>query len=143
LKPALGSLAFGIAVLFASLAAGSWLDLREPWHVSILPGICAVFAFWQWRRWKNRAQESRRETKILREALSSLAYETANAVNAAKANLQGFRREGSAPAALEHLDEVGRSLDRVSTALEIARGPSAWYEKKHSQRKAQTEQGSH
>ena len=143
MKPALGSLAFGAVVLGASMAASWWLDLQEPWRVSILPVICAVSTFWQWGRWKRRERESRREATILREALSSLDFETANAVNAAKANLQGFRREGSAPAASEHLDEVERSLDRVSTALEIARDPSAWYEKKHSQRKAQTAQGSH
>jgi len=131
LRLAILSLVFGTVVLGASIAAGRWLDLREPWRLSILPVICAVFTFWQWRRWRNCAQESRREAKILTEALSSLGYETANAVNAAKANLEGFRREGPAPAASEHLDEVGRSLDRVSTVLEIARDPSAWYEKKH------------
>jgi hypothetical protein len=52
----------------------------------------AVVAFWRRQVWKFRARDWRFKAKVREDTLNSLAHETANGMNAIRANLAGKRR---------------------------------------------------
>ena len=54
--------------------------------------------------------------------MSSLAHETANGLNAVRANLAGFEEADSLPAAAQHLKQVERALERIEAAVQKAVG---------------------
>jgi signal transduction histidine kinase len=65
-------------------------------------------------------RDGRFKEKVQEDALSSLAHETANGLNAIRANLMGFNEANSLPSAAEHLKQVERALARIEAALEKA-----------------------
>ena len=111
---------------------GSWVAIytlkSPPWMQAfvtpLLLVIIAVFAFWRRQVWKFRARDWRFQEKVKQDALNSLAHETANGVNAIRANLAGFEEADSLPAAADHLKQVEQSLKRLDAALEKALGQS-------------------
>jgi signal transduction histidine kinase len=96
----------------------------EPWFrafVAPLPLVLiATLTFWRRQVWKVRARDWRFKEKVQRDALNSLAHETANGVNAIRANLAGFEEAESLPSAADHLKQVERSIERIDTALQKA-----------------------
>ncbi len=104
---------FGAAVFAAGAASGAlaW------WLAPAIPSVCAAAALARARHWKLRgAKNAARE----REALRSMAFEAANACNAIRLNLIGFREVNAAAASPEHLDEIARGADRMAAAIEKA-----------------------
>ena len=67
-------------------------------------------------------RDGRFKEKVQEDALSSLAHETANGLNAVRANLAGLEEADSLPAAAQHLKQVERSLERIEAAVEKAVG---------------------
>ncbi|MGD1154221.1 MAG: hypothetical protein ABSA41_00145 [Terriglobia bacterium] len=94
----------------------------EPWVrafvAPLVPVLIAGVAFWRRQAWKFRSQEWKFKEQARQNALNSLAHETANGVNAIRANLTGFREVNPQPAAAEHLDQIDRALARIDAALE-------------------------
>lgn len=84
--------------------------------------LIATLAFWRGQVWKFRAGDWRFKEKTQQEALNSFAHETANGVNAIRANLAGFEEADSLPAAAGHLKQVEQSLGRIDAALAKAVG---------------------
>ena len=97
-----------------------------PWvHAFVAPlplVLVAVVAFWRRQVWKFRARAGRFKEKIQQDALNSLAHETANGLNAIRANLAGFGEAESLSSAAEHMQQVERSLQRIEMAVEKAVG---------------------
>jgi signal transduction histidine kinase len=118
--------------LFLVYIAGSWAAIYSfkspPWvqvFVAPLPVVLiAALAFWRRQVWKFRARDGRFKEKLQQDALNSLAHETANGVNAIRANLAGFEEADSLPSATEHLKQVEQSLERIDAALQKAVGQS-------------------
>ena len=99
-----------------------------PWvqaFVAPLPLVLiAALAFWRRQVWKFRARDWRFKEQVQQDALNSLAHETANGLNAVRANLVGFEEAESLPAAAEHGKQVEQALERIGAALEKAVGQS-------------------
>ena len=112
--------------------AGSWVAIythkSPPWVQAfvapLLVVLIATLVFWRRQVWKFRARDWRFKQKVQQDALNSLAHETANGVNALRANLEGFKDASWLPTAAEHLKQVERSLGRIDAALEKAIGQS-------------------
>jgi signal transduction histidine kinase len=119
-----------ISFLVGVYVAGAWLAIytlkSAPWvqaFVAPLPlALVAALAFWRRQAWKFRAREEKFKGKTQQDALNSLAHETANGLNAIRANLSGFEESDSLPSAAEHMKQVERSLQRIDAALERAVG---------------------
>jgi len=94
----------------------------EPWVrafvAPLVPVLIAGVAFWRRQAWKFRSQEWKFKEQARQNALNSLAHETANGVNAIRANLTGFREVNPQPAAAEHLEQIDRALAHIDAALE-------------------------
>lgn len=87
--------------------------------------MIAVVAFWRRQVWKFRARDWRFRAKVREDALNSLAHETANGLNAIRADLAGFEDADSLPSTADHLKEVERSLGRIAAAVDKAVGQNA------------------
>ncbi len=77
----------------------------------------AVLAFWRRQVWKLRARDARLQAKVQQNALNSLAHQTANSLNAIRANLAGFSDADSPPLAAAHLKQVEQALASIDAAL--------------------------
>jgi signal transduction histidine kinase len=119
---------FLLVVYIAASLVAIYTRQSPPWvQVFIAPLFLALIAtleFWRRQVWKFRAGDWRFKERAQREALNSLAHETANALNAVRANLAGFDAADSLPAATEHLKQVEQSLGRIDAALAKAVGES-------------------
>lgn len=130
------------SVGFAWLMAGG-----SPWArivlAPLLPVICASVAFWWRQRWKFHAQDWQVKLRVWQDALDGVGHEAANAVNAARANLVGFRVANPQVSMPEHLDEVEVALRRVDAVVQKARDPVAWKgaRKKKTQQPAASDLG--
>ena len=121
-----------LAFLLLAYVAGAWVAIYThqslPWvQVFIAPLFLALIAtleFWRRQVWKFRARDWKFKEKLQQGALNSFAHETANGINAIRANLAGFEEADSLPSAAEHLKQVERSLGRIDAALEKAIGQS-------------------
>lgn len=117
---------FLLLVYVAGSLAAIYTLKSAPWvqaFVTPLPLVLiAVLVFWRGQVWKFRARDWRFKEKVQQDALNSLAHETANGLNAIRANLAGFEEADSLPAAAQHLKQVDRSLERVEAAVEKAVG---------------------
>ena len=119
-------LAFLLLAYLTGVLVAIYTRQSAPWvqaFVAPLPlTLIAALAFWRRQVWKYRARDWRFKEKARQNALNSLAHETANGVNAIRANLAGFQEAESLPSAAEHLKQVERSLGRIDTALQKAIG---------------------
>jgi hypothetical protein len=117
--PILGLL---LGVYIASSLVAIYTLKSTPWMRAFLaplvPVSIAVAAFWRRQAWKFRSREWKFQEQARRNTLNSLAHETANGVNAIRANLTGFREVNPQPAAVEHLEQIDRALARIDAALE-------------------------
>jgi len=116
-----------LAYIAGSLAA-VYTHKSAPWVQTFVAPLVlvliAALAFWRRQVWKFRARDWRYKEKVRQDALNSLAHETANGLNAIRANLAGFKETNSLPFAAEHLKQVEQSLGRIDAALEKAVGQS-------------------
>ena len=107
--------------LLGSLAAIYALK-SAPWvqaFVAPLPLVlAATLVFWRRQVWKFRARDWQFKEKECRNALNSLAHETANGLNAIRANLAGLKEADSSRVAAEHMQLVEHAQQRVEAALE-------------------------
>lgn len=128
---------YAASVAYAWLLPGSsrWFSILV---VPLFPVVCASAAFWRRQRWKFRAKEWKVKLKIWQDALESLGFESANAVNAIRANLIGFRLANPEASMPEHLDEIQLGTHRIAAALERAQDPVAWKGQKKKAVKAAT-----
>jgi predicted lipid-binding transport protein (Tim44 family) len=114
-----------IGFLLLVYIAGSMMAIytheSPPWvqafAAPLLLVLIATLAFWRRQMWKFRACEWRFKEKVRQDALNSLAHETANGLNAIRANLAGFDEAESLPAATAHLKQVEQALERIDAAL--------------------------
>ncbi len=97
-----------------------------PWvQVFITPlplVLIAAVEFWRRQVWKFRAQDWSFKEKVQRDALNSLAHETANGLNAIRANLTALTESDSRANSAEHLELLEESLGRISAAVQAAVG---------------------
>jgi signal transduction histidine kinase len=114
-------LGFLLLVYVASCFVAIYTLKSAPWVRAFLaplvPVLIAAAAFWRRQTWKFRSRESKLKEQARQNALNSLAHETANGVNAIRANLTGFREVNPQPAAAEHLEQIDRALARIDAAL--------------------------
>jgi len=117
-------IAFLLVVYIASSVVAIHSHQSPPWVqvfiAPLLPVLIAGSAFWRWQVWKRRSQDSRFREKVREDALKSLTYETANAMNAMYANLTAFRRLNPQPSTAPHLEQIDLALERIDAALEKA-----------------------
>jgi hypothetical protein len=90
--------------------------------------LCAF----QWRLWKRRAEASRRDLKIWKEALHAVSFEATNSANAIRANLVDFRETNGAATMSEHLDEIETGVQRIAEIVKIVDDPVAWHGRRQS-----------
>ncbi len=120
-----------IGLLFLAYITGCltaiYLHQSAPWvqvFVAPLPVVLiAVLAFWRRQVWKFRVRDWQFKNRVQQNALDSLAHETANGLNALRANLAGFEDAPSLPAGGEHLRQVQWAMERIGAALEKAVAP--------------------
>jgi signal transduction histidine kinase len=119
--------AFLLLVYIVGSLSALYLHQSAPWvqvFVAPLPVVLiAVLAFWRGQVWKGRARDWQFKNKVQQNALDSLAHETANGLNALRANLAGFEDAESLPMGGEHLRQLQRAMERIKTALEKAVAP--------------------
>jgi len=117
---------FLLLVYIAGSLVAIYTHQSPPWGQAfvapLLLALIATLEFWRRQVWKFRASDWRFKERVQQDALNSLAHETANGVNAIRANLAGFEEADSLPAAVEHLKQVEKSLGRMDAALERAVG---------------------
>jgi signal transduction histidine kinase len=117
---------FLVVVYILGSVAAIYAHPSAPWvQVFVAPlavVVIAVVAFWRRQVWKFRARDWRFKAKVREDTLNSLAHETANGLNAIRANLAGFEDADSLPSAAEHLKQVERSLGRIAAAVDKAAG---------------------
>ena len=113
---------FVFLVYIAGSVLAIYLLKSEAWvraFVAPLPLVLvAVAAFWRRQVWKFRTSEWRLKEKTRRDALNSLAHETANAVNAIYANLAALRTSDPQHSTTGHLQQIDLALARIDAALE-------------------------
>jgi signal transduction histidine kinase len=121
--------AFLLLVYVVGSMVAIYAHPSAPWvqvFVAPLPlALIAGLAFWRGRVWKLRARDGQFKKKVQQDALNSLAHETANGLNAIRANLTALELADSLPAATEHLKQVQRGLERIEVAVEKVVGQSA------------------
>lgn len=109
----------GCGVAIYTLKSAPWVQA----FVAPLPAVLmAVLVFWRRQVWKFRARAWKYRETVQQDALNSLAHESANALNAMRANMTGFSEAESLLAAAEHLKQVERALARLDAALGKATG---------------------
>lgn len=122
------SLLLFAALFYAGCAAAAWLAVptlttRQFLLISLLPAVCGALLFRMRQQWKSRAKAAERKLKIWQQALDVLGHETANGINAVRANLIGFRQTHREISSSEHLDQVERATRRMESALRQSRDP--------------------
>jgi signal transduction histidine kinase len=118
--------------LLITYVAGSLVAIyayeSAPWvQVFITPlplVLIAAVEFWRRQVWKFRAQGWKFKEQVQRDALNSLAHETANGLNAIRANLTALAESDSRANSAEHLEVVEESLGLIAAAVEEAVGPT-------------------
>lgn len=129
---------FSLVVYTLSVGLAWLLSGTSPWLVAVLapllPVLCATLAFWRRQQWKFRAQNWKFKFKIWEDALDSFGYEAANAVNAIRANLIGFRLANPHVPMAEHLDVIQEETKRIERVLQKAQDPVAWKGKKKQEK---------
>jgi hypothetical protein len=111
--------AVGCGVAIYTLKSAPWIQA----FAAPLPLVLvAALTFWRRQAWKFRARDARYREQVQQDTLNSLAHESANALNAVRANLTGFSEAESLPAAAEHLERVERALARMDAAVRKAVG---------------------
>jgi len=134
------SLFFFFLAYALSLGVG-WL-VREGTPLSTIalialgPVILATAVFWRCRLWRFRAKTWKRELEIMEEALFSLRYEVANAANAIRANLIGFRLANPQVLMPEHLDVIHMETERIDLVVQKSQDPISWKGRKRTERPA-------
>jgi len=117
---------FLLLVYIVSSLVAIYTHQSLPWvrvFVAPLPLVLiASLEFWRRQVWRFRARDWRFKEKAQQDVLNSLAHETANGLNAIRANLMGFSEADSLPSAAEHLKQVERALERIDATLEKAVG---------------------
>jgi len=117
----LAVLGFFILVYLAGSMAAIYAHKSPPWtQVFVAPLVVvliATLAFWRRQVWKFRARQARHNEKERQERLNSLAHETANCLNAIRANLPGASDANPQPSAAEHRKQVEQALERIEAAL--------------------------
>jgi HEAT repeat protein len=117
-------LSFTLLVYGLTLAAGWLVGLRDTLALAYLPlasTLPAFAAFWFYQQWKVRAQEREAKAKAWQKALETVAYESANAANAIRANLLGMYSAHSDAARAAHLQEIDLAARRLEAV--VARVP--------------------
>lgn len=136
---------YGISGALAWSVAGDALSWPRILSILAFPVGCATLTFWWRQRWKFRAKTRKFELKVWQEALETMGYETANAVNAIRANMIGFRLANANVAMAEHLDVIEDSTRRIARVLEKGQDPVGWWvakkEKKSATREEPTQVG--
>lgn len=121
---------FLVVVYILGSVAAIYAHPSAPWvQVFVAPlavVVIAVVTFWRRQEWKFRASDWRFKAKVREDTLNSLAHETANGLNAIRANLAGFEDADSLPSAAEHLKQVDRSLGRIAAAVDKAVGQNSY-----------------
>jgi len=118
----LPSLGFLILLYLLGSFAAIYTHKSPPWvqaFIAPLPLVLiAALAFWRRQVWKFRARDWRFKEKVQHDTLNSLAHETANGLNAIRANLPGFSEVNSELGAAAHRKQVEQALERIGAALE-------------------------
>jgi len=133
------ALFFLLAYLF-SLWAG-WLvrggaSLSTIALIVLGPVALATIVFWRCRVWRFRARTWKRQLEIMEEALFSLRYEAANAANAIRANLIGFRLANPQVLMPEHLDVIQMETERIDLVVQKSQDPMSWKGRKRERQPA-------
>ena len=120
-------LTFTLLVYGLTLAAGWLVGLRDSLALAYLPlasTLSAFAAFWFYQQWKLRAQEREAKAKTWQKALETVAYESANAANAIRANLLGMYSAHSDAARAAHLEEINLAARRLEAVVARAGDPA-------------------
>jgi hypothetical protein len=114
-------LSFLLLTYLASSLVAIYALKSAPWVQAfvtpLLPVLLAGVAFWRRQVWKFRARGWRLKEQDARNELNSLLHETANGLNAIRANLVGLGEASSVPPAAQHLKLVEQALARMDAAL--------------------------
>lgn len=120
---------FLVLVYIAGSGVAIYTHKSAPWVQAfvapLLLVLIATIEFWRRQVWKFRARDWKFKETVRQDALNSLAHETANGLNAIRANLAGFDEADSLPAAAGHLKQVEQSLGRIDGALAKAVGETS------------------
>jgi hypothetical protein len=120
----LALVAFTVVVYGLTLGAGWLVGVRDTLALAYLPlasTLAASAAFWFYQQWKLRAREREARAKAWQKALETVAYESANAANAIRANLLGMYSALSEAARAAHLEEINLAARRIEAV--VARAP--------------------
>ncbi len=109
------ALSVGLASLFFA-AAGQ----RLAWLAPLFPALCAAAVFWSRQHWKSRARIRQYRFKSARDALDTLGRQTANSLNAIRANLVSLGMAHPELATEEHLAEIDSASRRIEAAIHKA-----------------------
>ncbi len=113
---------FFLLVYVASSLVAIYALKSAPWArvflAPLLPVFLATLAFAWSRRWKSRARNLGADLEAWRNAAGSLAHETANGVNALRANLIAIRLANPRVEGPEHLEEIEQACARLDAAVE-------------------------
>jgi len=131
---------FFLLIYLFSLGAG-WLvrgeaSLPTIALIALGPVVVATIVFWRCRVWRFRAKTWKRQVEIMEEALFSLRYEAANAANAIRANLIGFRLANPQVLMPEHLDVIQMETERIDLVVQKSQDPMSWKGRKRESRPA-------
>ncbi len=122
----LAILGFLLLAYIAGSMAAIYAHKSPPWaQVFVAPlavVLLATLAFWRRQVWKFRARHANFKEREQLNRLNSLAHETANGLNAIRANLTGALPSTSEQTAPEHRKQVEQALGRIETALAKAIG---------------------
>ncbi|RMG56098.1 MAG: hypothetical protein D6723_01120 [Acidobacteria bacterium] len=131
---------YGVSGVLAWSLVGEVLLWPQILSTLAFPVVCATLAFWWRQRWKFRAKTYKFELKVWREALETIGYETANAVNAIRANVIGFRLANPNVAMAEHLDIIEDGTRRIARVLQRGQDPVGWWIAKKEKRSSTREE---
>ena len=113
-------LAFTLLVYGLTVFAGWLVGLRDSLALAYLPlasTLPAFAAFWFYQQWKLRAREREASLKATEKALETVAYESANAANAIRANLLGMCSAQDEAARAAHLEEIKLAARRIEAVV--------------------------
>ncbi len=120
--------AFTVVVYGLTMGAGWLVGVRDTLALVYLPlasTLAASAAFWFYQQWKLRARQREAKLKTWQKALELVAYESANAANAIRANLLGMYSAHSEAARAAHLEEINLAARRIETVVRRAGNPGA------------------
>ncbi len=131
---------FFLFAYLLSLGAG-WLvrggaSLSTIALIALGPVVLATIVFWRCRVWRFRARTWKRQLEIMEEALFSLRYEAANAANAIRAQLIGFRLANPQVLMPEHLDVIRMETERIDLVVQKSQDPMSWKGRKRESQPA-------